>query len=42
MFRADNAATFNVVTTTSIINAIRVYPSGGGDITAGSIIVLGR
>jgi hypothetical protein len=42
MFRADNASTFNVVTTTSIINAIRVYPSGGGDITAGSIIVLGR
>ncbi len=40
--RAENRGIFNAIETTSVVNAIRVYPSGGGNLTAGTITVFGR
>lgn len=40
--RAENRNIFNTIETTSVVNALRVYPSGGGNITGGTITVFGR
>jgi hypothetical protein len=39
---AQNAGTLNTIETTSTVNAIRVLPSGGGNLTGGTITLLGR
>jgi hypothetical protein len=39
---ANNAGVTNTIDTTSVINALRVYPSGGGLITGGTIQIFGR
>jgi hypothetical protein len=39
---AHNRNALSTVELTGIINAVRVYPSGGGNLTGGSILVLGK
>ena len=40
--RAENRGIATTVETTSIVNSVRVYPSGGGNNTGGTITVYGR